>query len=273
MEIDTRDLYKQKAHLIKTFQNEGRHLQITNTTGKLVVVGDLHGDGRTLHYLLNKYFFESSEFILLFLGDYVDREPSSWNNHPSAVIDQLLLLKHQYPDKIFLLAGNHDLTPKRYVPFHSEFWNKLNSDYYHFYSDVLSSIPVVATTSRGIACCHGTLPLRSDFTTFDLNDSEWIDSIWADYYENNEGVSRVYRPVRLKHHFDQSMKAFKSSLLIKGHNPSAPLLMYTNRCITMQTNRYYNDYCGMHIAIVDLTKPKIETADDIEIVEFGGVAS
>lgn len=32
----------------KIFKNEGRWVKIPNTTGKLVVVSDLHGDGRTL---------------------------------------------------------------------------------------------------------------------------------------------------------------------------------------------------------------------------------
>ncbi len=39
----------------------------------------------------------------------VDRQPSSWNDKPSEVIDKLLALKLEYPDRIFLILGNHDL--------------------------------------------------------------------------------------------------------------------------------------------------------------------
>ena len=109
--------------------------------------------------------------------------------------------------------------------------------------------------------------MTNDFGSFDLNDNQVLDSIWADYYEDGADMSKAFRPVRSRQPFTASMDALNCSLLIRGHDPRSPLVMYDKRCVTMQTNRYYKDYCGIHIAIVDLSK-EINDASDIEIINL-----
>lgn len=249
----------------KIFENEGRFLQIPATKGKLLVVGDLHGDGRTLDLVLDRFFYSREDTIIVFLGDYVDREPSSWAHRQTAVIVKLLQLKVQCPQRVFLLMGNHDLDPDLFTGFHTTFWWDLNRVEHEFFSDALSALPVVATTSNGVCFCHGVLPLDTNFKGFDLTKRKWLDVLWADYCQDKKKSRLTMRPSRFRVDFNKSMEAFGVNLLIKGHNPICPLRMYDNRCVTLQTNRHYQNICGINIALIDLARP-VNTGDDIEIL-------
>ena len=70
-----------------------------------VVCGDLHGDFNSLSAVLNKYAPEVADGkkSLVFLGDYIDRGP-----HSLEVFTALLTLKHAFPERILMLAGNHE---------------------------------------------------------------------------------------------------------------------------------------------------------------------
>lgn len=72
------------------------------------VIGDLHSDPTSLMHLLKQTGFIESclnnqPHRLIFMGDYVDRGKAHL-----ALLGRLLLLKRMYPDRIFLLRGNHD---------------------------------------------------------------------------------------------------------------------------------------------------------------------
>lgn len=207
---------------------------------------------------------------MVFLGDYVDRTPSSWDDRQSAVVVKLLKLKIQYRDRIYMLMGNHDLDPSKYLNFHSEFWFDLNDGEHELFSEVLSALPIVATTSNGVALCHGTLPPNTNFNNFDLHKGSWVDDIWSDYLEDNDIINRSCRPTKCKKYFIKSMAAFDATILIKGHNPFVPITMYDNTCVTIQTTRIYADICGMHIVVIDLTKPIIN-ANDVQIINVNDI--
>jgi hypothetical protein len=68
-------------------------------------IGDLHGDFTALEFILNKRELEKNpEIRYVFLGDYVDRGPDGLR-----ILIELVKLKKQYPDRVFLLKGNHEL--------------------------------------------------------------------------------------------------------------------------------------------------------------------
>jgi hypothetical protein len=76
--------------------------------GKLVVVGDLHGDLNSLLYILKEINFLSNlrnhnDFRLIFLGDYGDR-----GIHSPEVYYVVLKLKEQFPEQVILMRGNHE---------------------------------------------------------------------------------------------------------------------------------------------------------------------
>ena len=73
--------------------------------GKVVVVGDIHGQYHDLLTMLRKCKGRSasSDNKILFLGDYVDR-----GEYGVEVAVYLFCLKLKYPHDIMLLRGNHE---------------------------------------------------------------------------------------------------------------------------------------------------------------------
>lgn len=68
------------------------------------VIGDIHGNYKELKELLNKLNPDLNHDKLIFLGDYIDRGPNSYN-----VIQFLIeLQKNHGEDKVILLKGNHE---------------------------------------------------------------------------------------------------------------------------------------------------------------------
>ncbi|OHT00044.1 hypothetical protein TRFO_33324 [Tritrichomonas foetus] len=76
---------------------------LLNLTGEFYVIGDLHGNIRDLLRILVAARFQVTDVKLLFLGDYVDRGEFSIE-----VISLLLAMMIQFPDRVFLLRGNHE---------------------------------------------------------------------------------------------------------------------------------------------------------------------
>lgn len=77
------------------------------TPEKLVIIGDIHGDMKSLFKVLQDIGFE--EFLLnphnkiIFLGDYVDRGSDS-----VGVLYSICYLKQKFPNSIVLMRGNHE---------------------------------------------------------------------------------------------------------------------------------------------------------------------
>lgn len=80
------------------FEQENIILEIDDDT---IVVGDIHGSFHDLLRILN--YIQSDNSKILFLGDYVDRGSFSIE-----CITILFALKVSFPDKYFLLRGNHE---------------------------------------------------------------------------------------------------------------------------------------------------------------------
>jgi len=263
-------LYKNKDRLVDLFRSEGRWLKIPDTTGRCLVLSDLHNDGRTLNFIVDKYFTNETDTIIIVCGDYGDRSPSSWIKKPTETLDYLLNLKMKYPNRLFMLMGNHDLNPKKYQKFSPcEFWNSLSKYDEGFYTEVLEFLPIISTTSNGVICTHGVLPdSKHFFDDFDINSEALKECLWSDYVESNSPIKKVsIRKQKGIDDFNRSLKSYNCRCLIKGHNPSAPLIMYDQRCITLQTTRVFKGICDRHIAIIDLNK-QVDDANEVEIVNI-----
>lgn len=66
-------------------------------------IGDIHGDLHALEALLAKLPELTPKDTLVFLGDYLDRGPSS-----QEVIEKVRSLKESIPAKLITLCGNHE---------------------------------------------------------------------------------------------------------------------------------------------------------------------
>jgi len=84
----------------KVFEKEPRLIQLPSG-GKVVFVGDTHGDLEASQGVVQQYLREP--YRIVFLGDYVDRGDDSEEN-----LRYLLEMKLKDPEEIFLLSGNHE---------------------------------------------------------------------------------------------------------------------------------------------------------------------
>ncbi|WP_321495581.1 metallophosphoesterase [uncultured Desulfobacter sp.] len=265
--MEKQEFYKDK--LINLFESDGRWLKIPGNKGKCVILSDLHNDRDTLNIVVDRFLTNAEGVKIIFCGDYVDRSPSSWLINPTATIDSLLKLKIQYPDRIFLLMGNHDLNPSKHKKFMPcEFWCSLSKQDSHFYTEILESLPIVASTENGVIMTHAVLPSSpAFFDDFNLTGIALQELLWSDYSERQPANIRAVQKQKSYGDFKRSMDAFKCNVLIKGHNPYAPLKMFDNRCITLNATRIYDNVCGRHIAVMNLSK-SVNSANDIKLIDL-----
>lgn len=242
----------------KVFEKEARLIHLP-PEGKTVFVGDTHGDLDASQRVIHRYL--KSLYRIIFLGDYVDRGEDSEAN-----INYLLQMKIEYPEQIFLLAGNHEgYMVKELYP--ANFWESLPFEKRKEYGLVFSKLPLCATSDNGILALHGGLP---EFETLEgvnrieLGDEQWDRIVWGDFIERESGLLGNFwgRPQFGSSYFERMMGRYQKSVLIRSHQPHAPLMMFKKRCITIFTSYAYLPV--RTIVVVDLEK-EVRDANDVVI--------
>lgn len=116
------------------------------------ICGDIHGQYQDLLRLFEYGGYPPSANYL-FLGDYVDRGKQSLET-----ICLLLAYKIRYPDKVFLLRGNHE-DPKinRVYGFYDECKRRFNVRLWKIFTDCFNCLPIAALVDEKILCMHGGL--------------------------------------------------------------------------------------------------------------------
>ena len=136
------DLFKGKPH-IGEFEAK-----------RVAVVGDTHGA-----------FFEVTKFVLeslmkevdlvVFLGDYVDRQPPYGLENLIAVLQAFVETKGE---RVIPLRGNHESpVTNHYYGFYDEVAEKLGADKYDAFRDFFAHMPLTAVVNGWFAV-HGGLP-------------------------------------------------------------------------------------------------------------------
>ncbi|MGQ9647558.1 MAG: metallophosphoesterase family protein [Thermodesulfobacteriota bacterium] len=227
--------------------------------GKVVFVGDTHGDLEATREVAQRYLKET--YRVVFLGDYVDRGSQSEEN-----IHFLLQLKLKHPEDVFLLAGNHEgYMVKEFYPV--SFWRSLSQKEREAYGTLFSKFPLAATSSNGILALHGALPdleTLEDFKGIAWGDENWNRIVWGDFLEMDIEETEDWggRPQYGRPYFERLMQQYRKQVLIRSHQPHAPPLMFQNRCITIFTS---NAYLPIRtIAIADMEK-EIRSAEDLQL--------
>ncbi|MEM4625161.1 MAG: metallophosphoesterase family protein [Candidatus Pacearchaeota archaeon] len=230
---------------------------------RVVFVGDTHGDVEASKKVIENFLDDKTKIV--FLGDYVDRGEFSKEN-----IDYLLEMKEKHPNDIFLLMGNHEGYEVIKL-FPNNFWASLSNKEYKYYSSLLMKLPLVAITKNKIIALHGALPKVNRISEIEkivVGDDNWKAITWGDFEFGDEEKDIVLcsgRPKYSKEYFESIMKNLGMKLLIRAHQPTAPLIAYENRCITIFTSKYYP--IPRRIAIVNL-KREIKDAKDVKIMEI-----
>ncbi len=227
--------------------------------GKVVFVGDTHGDLDASEQVLNHYLREP--YRVVFLGDYVDRGDDSEEN-----INYLLRMKLQHPDQLFLLAGNHEgQMVKELRP--ANFWDSLSIQEKRLYGRIFSALPLCTTSNNGLMALHGALPELTFLEEIDQikwGDSQWNRIVWGDFIEREGDFlgDPWERPQFGRTYFRRLMERYRKNVLIRSHQPHAPSLMFEKRCITIFTSNAYP--LSRSILIADLEK-EIRDARDVII--------
>jgi len=246
----------------KRFASEAKLIQLES--GKVIFVGDTHGDLEATEKIIHKYLKPKKK--LVFLGDYVDRGPASLEN-----INFLLGQKIEHPDSLYLLMGNHE--GHAVVSFYpADFWEGLDAELRQRYSEVLSKLPLAASTPNGIIALHGALPNVSgleDISRIKLGSAEWHQITWGDWRESEGeflGIDPYSgRPQFGRGWFEEIMARLGKNVLIRSHQPDASPTMYDGKCLTIFTSSAYRHYISERtIALADLRKV-VKSVDDIEI--------
>ncbi|CAI2295164.1 unnamed protein product [Caenorhabditis sp. 36 PRJEB53466] len=160
------------------------------------ICGDVHGQFEDLLALfeLNGWPSDNSDRCVkyLFLGDYVDRGPFSIE-----VISMLFALELLYPDKVFLLRGNHESRPvNMQYGFYLECHKRYSTALYEAYQLAFYCMPLCAVVSNKIICMHGGISedlidlaqLEKVDRPCDIPDIGVIaDLTWADPDEKTHG--------------------------------------------------------------------------------------
>lgn len=120
--LDAKNVFKQEKNVLEI-------------EGDVIIVGDIHGSLHDLLRILN--YVESNPCKVIFLGDYVDRGCFSLE-----CITLLFSLKIKFPNKYYLLRGNHEFDSLCSVyGFKKEILNYHNpkKKYHYYYSEEVSN--------------------------------------------------------------------------------------------------------------------------------------
>jgi protein phosphatase len=234
-------------------------LEIKNAE-RVIFVGDTHGDLEASQKVIKNYLKEGNKIV--FLGDYVDRGPFSKEN-----LDFLLNQRKKYSNQIYLLQGNHE--GHRILKFSpAEFWESLSKKEYQKYSQIVEKFPL-AVVVKDILALHGALPKIEKLENFEkikIGDENWLRICWGDFLDGpgeELGLDPLTgRPQFGRDYFFKIMEKISKRVLIRSHDPSAPQLMYDDRCLTIFTSSAYHK--ERIIAIADFSK-EIKTARDLEL--------
>ena len=170
----------------------GRLVEV-EPVGEAVIVGDLHGDLKSLVHILDdsKFLKEASsgrDILLVFLGDYGDR-----GSYSAEVYYVVLKLKEMFPEKVILMRGNHEGPPdlvasphelptqmrNRFKEKGSTVYLKLQELFNHLYDCVIikkqfvllhGGAPSQATTINDIAFAHEIHPRQRHLEEILWND-------------------------------------------------------------------------------------------------------
>lgn len=188
------------TNVLPIIKNEPNILELENP---IYVCGDIHGQFFDLLRLF-KLGDLPPKSKYLFLGDYVDRGDFSIE-----VCMLLFGLKIKYPDRIYLIRGNHECKNINIIyGFYDECIKRFDKSVWETTNLVLMHLPICAMISKKIFCVHGglspdlkfldqikTLPRGTPIPdTGLLCDLLWSDpgTQSNDWAESDRGVSYLF---------------------------------------------------------------------------------
>jgi len=237
----------QKA--IEILSNEKNVIYISSS---ITVVGDIHGQFNDL-----KELFDTGGKVpdtnYLFLGDYVDRGFQSLE-----VMILLILMKIKYPNRVYLLRGNHESrqTNQNYG-FHVECLKKYNqsSTVWLYINEMFDYLPLAAVIDNKLFCIHGGLSpsiqkiedIKALERCKDIpTEGPMADLVWSDPDENTEGFKISERGAGFlfgETVIDKFLHLNKMETIVRAHQlcKEGYLILFGGKIITVWSAP---NYCG-----------------------------
>jgi serine/threonine-protein phosphatase PP1 catalytic subunit len=198
---------------------------ILNIVAPIHVIGDIHGQFYDLLTFLQRGGPPPGTRYL-FLGDYVDRGHNSIET-----IAYLLALKVKFPQKVYLLRGNHETPEMSSLYGFSEDCEQRypGCNLFKKFTEVFRYLPLAAIIGERIFCVHGGISqdletldkLRNFKRPLDIpEDGLLADLLWADpnnaiegYEVSERGTSFTFGPKVVQEFLDRN----DFDLLCRGH--------------------------------------------------------
>lgn len=246
----------------------GEKVFVESDSSTLFFVGDIHGDFETTRSIIDEFFGRG---LLVFLGDYIDREPIKWGSIYTMVY--LLILKSLYPRDIVLLKGNHEcnyIIPCYPYEFEREIIRRFGSDRLHNdFVQAFAHLPVIFKGYNVIAAHGGVLKnINLDkLRRLNKNDVNTLLSlVWGD-----PTISPIFRGIGERFNedmLDDFLRNTDSSVFIRGHSPSLlGISIYNDRCLTIFSSSRYMDMGNRGILVAEVDG-EIKSASDIILRDF-----
>lgn len=262
--------------------------------GMALVIGDIHGDIKSLKILLEhvnvEKFLSYDKNILIFLGDYIDRGPYQYET-----LAFILLLKQEFSNQILLLRGNHE-PHAQLIPYPHDFpyvlrkrfpqkWNILYKASFNFFQ----KLPLASFSKNGVFFVHGGPPI-SDLNLSSLKNPsiKLIEEVlWSDPREDILESIPSFRGAGLyfgKNVTERFLKINDLTAIVRGHEPCEGFkLNHDGKVITLFSRAgppYWNQKIGYmllplssHLNLEDLKDciKSIEMSTDFNNLTLNGL--
>jgi hypothetical protein len=151
---------------------------------EVMVVGDLHGNLRALQKALQAAALDRHSGRHLVLQELIHGNlmyPDGQSDRSHQLLDVFAALKCQYPDRVHLILGNHELAEltgrvigKDGEALNDKFrlgvstaYGALADQIYESYKGLFAALPLAIRTANRVFVCH-TIPDRDDLDALDL---------------------------------------------------------------------------------------------------------
>jgi protein phosphatase len=238
---------------------------LVNLDGDVVFVGDTHGDFETTKSIV-KNFFDADH--LVFLGDYVDREPVQWGSIYN--LSYLLALKCHFPEKIILLKGNHECD--YCIPCGFEFKIDVSEKYgsptlYPIYEDVFRSMPLMILLKKVFAAHAGILK-GTDRTFLQFTEKDNEKAIQSLTWDDPAISGVIHGNTFTESDLVEFLKAINANVFIRGHNyDTLGFSIYGDRCLTIFSSWLYKEK-GNRGILIARTDGNVSRVTDIPLWDF-----